>query len=305
MKEQTIGALLREARVAKHLTLEAVEEKTMIPSSHLLALELEQFKLIPPNQIESYLQLYGEAVDLDVGKLLTKYHEQTTSSSNRNQENMAKSISVGRRVVESPQYKTTSTANTVVGSRSSRYKEKEKTNSYLPIVLLCLVALGILVFVSFVAWRQLKNDSINTSTSYSVVHENSSTTSPITSESSSSMSELSSSEEATSLEISTEGSGNSLTVNLSNVSESIIVGISLSGADSSWVSVTNSEPANSGVLLSSSGTTSYTTTLLADTTTSLITLGVTEGVTVTINGQIVDTSALTSTSLSYITVNIQ
>ena len=38
---------------------------------------------------------------------------------------------------------------------------------------------------------------------------------------------------------------------------------------------------------------------------AVITLGVTEGVTVTIDGQEVDTSALTSTALSYITINIQ
>ena len=39
--------------------------------------------------------------------------------------------------------------------------------------------------------------------------------------------------------------------------------------------------------------------------TSVITLGVTEGVTVSINGQEVDMSALTSTTVSYITINIQ
>ena len=43
---------------------------------------------------------------------------------------------------------------------------------------------------------------------------------------------------------------------------------------------------------------------IAATTSSLITLGVTEGVTVTIDGQEVDTFALTSTALSYITINI-
>ena len=41
------------------------------------------------------------------------------------------------------------------------------------------------------------------------------------------------------------------------------------------------------------------------TKTSVITLGVTAGVNVSINGQAVDTSALTSTTLSYITINIQ
>ena len=65
MKEQTIGDILRESRVAQHLTLEEVEEKTSISSSYLLALELEQFQLIPENQIEDFIQKYGECVHLD------------------------------------------------------------------------------------------------------------------------------------------------------------------------------------------------------------------------------------------------
>lgn len=314
MREQTIGEILREARVAKHLTLEEVEEKTAIPSPHLLALELEQFKLIPKDKIETYLQQYSEAVELDTADLLEKYHEQEVDSSDEEQEeHVVESTTTNTEsIVKTPQDETISIAKSasddsfIIGSRSSRYKGKEKTDSYLPIVMLCLVALGILAFVSFVTWNQLQSDSNNASTSYSVVHSSSSTTTDSTSsESSSSTSESSSSEEDTSLKMSTEGSGNSLTVNLSNVTDSLTVEISLSGADSSWVSVTNSESNDSGTLLSSTGTTSYTAVLPSGTTSSLITLGVTEGVTVTIDGQEVDTSALTSTTLSYITINIQ
>lgn len=314
MREQTIGEILREARVAKHLTLEEVEEKTAIPSPHLLALELEQFKLIPKDKIETYLQRYSEAVELDTADLLEKYHEQEADSSDEEQEeHVAESTTTNTEsIAKTPQDETISIAKSasddsfIIGSRSSRYKGKEKTNSYLPIVMLCLVALGILAFVSFVTWNQLQSDSNNASTSYSVVHSSSSTTTDSTSsESSSSTSESSSSEKDTSLKMSTEGSGNSLTVNLSNVTDSLTVEISLSGADSSWVSVTNSESNDSGTLLSSTGTTSYTAVLPSGTKSSLITLGVTEGVTVTIDGQKVDTSALTSTTLSYITINIQ
>ena len=313
MREQTVGEILREARVAKHLTLEDVEEKAAIPSPHLLALELEQFKLIPKDKVETYLQQYGEAVELDTADLLEKYHEQEVGSSDEEQEeHVVESTTNIESIVKTPQDETISIAKSasddsfIIGSRSSRYKGKEKTNSYLPIVMLCLVALGILAFVSFVTWNQLQSDSNNASTSYSVVHSSSSTTTDSTSsESSSSTSESSSSEEDTSLKMSTEGSGNSLTVNLSNVTDSLTVEIRLSVADRSWLSVTNSESNDSGTLLSSTGTTSYTAVLPSGTTSSLITLGVTEGVTVTIDGQEVDTSALASTTLSYITINIQ
>lgn len=278
-----------------------------------MALELEQFKLIPKDKVETYLQQYGEAVELDTADLLEKYHEQEVGSSDEEQEeHVVESTTNIESIVKTPQDETISIAKSVsddsiiIGSRSSRYKGKEKTNSYLPIVMLCLVALGILAFVSFVTWNQLQSDSKNASTSYSVVHSSSATTTDSTSsESASSTSESSSSKEDTSLKMSTEGSGNSLTVNLSNVTDSLTVEISLSGANSSWVSVTNSESNDSGTLLSSTGTTSYTAVLPSGTTSSLITLGVTEGVTVTIDGQEVDTSALTSTALSYITINIQ
>ncbi|EPZ48392.1 hypothetical protein HMPREF1229_0166 [Streptococcus pyogenes GA40634] len=49
----------------------------------------------------------------------------------------------------------------------------------------------------------------------------------------------------------------------------------------------------------------YTATLPAEITESLLTLGVTNGVSVTIDGQPVDLSPLTSTDLSYITFKIQ
>lgn len=308
MREETIGEILRKGRVAKNLTLEDVEEKTAIPSPHLLALELEKFKLIPKDEVETYLQQYAELVDVDAAELLKRYRAQVFASSIEtapvvaedekiiivpSHKKVAKTAPVS---VSKPKPETEQTDDFGVGSRSSRYKSSEKTATYLPIILLCLVALGILAFVSFVTWTQLQSDSNQAKPSYSVVHSSSS--------SSSSTSESSSSEEK-SLKMETEGGGSNLTVNLSNVTDSLTVDISLAGADSSWVSVSNSEAGDAGTLLSSTGVSSYSATLPAGTKTSVITLGVTAGVNVSINGQAVDTSALTSTTLSYITINIQ
>lgn len=314
MREETIGEILRKGRVAKNLTLEDVEEKTAIPSPHLLALELEKFKLIPKDEVETYLQQYAELVDVDAAELLKRYRAQIFASSIEtapvvaedekiiivpSHKKVAKTAPVS---VSKPKPETEQTDDFGVGSRSSRYKSSEKTATYLPIILLCLVALGILAFVSFVTWTQLQSDSNQVKPSYSVVHSSSSSSS--STPESSSTSESSSSEEK-SLKMKTEGGGSNLTVNLSNVTESLTVDISLAGADSSWVSVSNSEAGDAGTLLSSTGVSSYSATLPAGTKTSVITLGVTAGVNVSINGQAVDTSALTSTTLSYITINIQ
>ena len=314
MREETIGEILRKGRVAKNLTLEDVEEKTAIPSPHLLALELEKFKLIPKDEVETYLQQYAELVDVDAAELLKRYRAQVFASSIEtapvvaedekiiivpSHKKVAKTAPVS---VSKPKPETEQTDDFGVGSRSSRYKSSEKTATYLPIILLCLVALGILAFVSFVTWTQLQSDSNQAKPSYSVVHSSSSSSS--STPESSSTSESSSSEEK-SLKMETEGGGSNLTVNLSNVTDSLTGDISLAGADSSWVSVSNSEAGDAGTLLSSTGVSSYSATLPAGTKTSVITLGVTAGVNVSINDQAVDTSALTSTTLSYITINIQ
>ena len=302
MREETIGEILRKGRVAKNLTLEDVEEKTAIPSPHLLALELEKFKLIPKDEVETYLQQYAELVDVDAAELLKRYRAQVFASSIEtapvvaedekiiivpSHKKVAKTAPVS---VSKPKPETEQTDDFGVGSRSSRYKSSEKTATYLPII------------VSFVTWTQLQSDSNQAKPSYSVVHSSSSSSS--STPESSSTSESSSSEEK-SLKMETEGGGSNLTVNLSNVTDSLTVDISLAGADSSWVSVSNSEAGDAGTLLSSTGVSSYSATLPAGTKTSVITLGVTAGVNVSINGQAVDTSALTSTTLSYITINIQ
>lgn len=314
MKEQTIGDILRESRVAQHLTLEEVEEKTSISSSYLLALELEQFQLIPENQIEDFIQKYGECVHLDTADLLAKYRKQRAAKLVK-EDKKAPALKQAAPTSKAVPYKTETPTSTqrvsqnvrtddmVVGSRSSRHKNEEVTASYIPIILLSLVALGILAFVSLVTWNQLQSDRRTANTDYSVVYSKSSTSSSSSSESTSTSTSSSSSDNK--LKMTTEGGGSNLTVNLSNVPDTVTVDISLSGADSSWVSVTNSASGDSGVLLSSTGTTSYSATLASGTKSSVITLGVTKGVTVTINGQKVDTSAITSTTLSYITLNIQ
>ena len=314
MKEQTIGDILRESRVAQHLTLEEVEKKTSISSSYLLALELEQFQLIPENQIEDFIQKYGECVHLDTADLLAKYRKQRAAKPVK-EDKKAPAPKQAAPTSKAVPYKTETPTSTqrvsqnvrtddmVVGSRSSRHKNEEVTASYIPIILLSLVALGILAFVSLVTWNQLQSDRRTANTDYSVVYSKSSTSSSSSSESTSTSTSSSSSDNK--LKMTTEGGGSNLTVNLSNVPDTVTVDISLSGADSSWVSVTNSASGDSGVLLSSTGTTSYSATLASETKSSVITLGVTKGVTVTINGQKVDTSAITSTTLSYITLNIQ
>ena len=322
MREQTIGDILKNARIQRQLSFDELEIITKIPSHLLLAMELDQFVIVPEDMVENYLEQYAKAVDLDAAYLLEKYQNQESEQTNipdlalitenvKEKQNAerpkevpnATYIPISQMDGQKSDQNRTSMDNIVHGSRASRYKTTKKSSSYVPIVLLCLIALAILAFVFFIAWNQLRSQGGGSSTDYSVVNSSQSSQTDSTLESSSDS--VSSTEPSSSITMTTEVSGSNLAVNLTGVSDSLDVIISLSGAENSWVSVTGSETGDSGTLLSTAGTTSYTATLPLGTTTSLITLGVTQGVSITIDGQELDMSGLASTTVSYITLNIQ
>lgn len=76
MKDRSVGDILRDARVAKGLQLSDLEVLTSIPTHHLLALELDQFSLIPDGLAEEYLGRYAEQVELNVDDIKQQREEQ-------------------------------------------------------------------------------------------------------------------------------------------------------------------------------------------------------------------------------------
>lgn len=72
MKE--LGALLHEARVAKGLSLEDLEDETKIKHRYLESLEDGEFDSIPGEvYLRGFLRSYARAVDLDPGEVITQY----------------------------------------------------------------------------------------------------------------------------------------------------------------------------------------------------------------------------------------
>lgn len=306
MSEINMGDLLREARVQKKLSLEDIEKQTKIPQHYLLAMELDQFNILPQEKLDPYLKDYTAAVGLNLADLMTSQQE-PEEKLNTQEEKIDTVILPKTHEFEIPEkYESIRTleispsTSPITSTRSSRYRTKESRPSYLPIISLCFATLAILSFVFYTVWQQTKQSNQTKTSDYSVV---SSTSSQVSEESSStSETPISSSENQTTL--TTTGSGDSLSVNVENANNDVEISISLAGAESSWVSVTNSEAGDGGTLLTSNDN-NLTTKLLSGTTSSVITLGVTAGVTVTINGQAVDLSNLASTSVSYITLNIK
>lgn len=306
MSEINMGDLLREARVQKKLSLEDIEKQTKIPQHYLLAMELDQFNILPQEKLDPYLKDYTAAVGLNLADLMTS-QQGPEEKLNTQEEKIDTVILPKTHEFETPEkdesiktLEISQSPSPITSTRSSRYRTKESKPSYLPIISLCFATLAILSFVFYTVWQQTKQSNQTKTSDYSVV----SSTSSQVSEESSSTSETPTSSSENQTTLTTTGSGDSLSVNVENANNDVEISISLAGAESSWVSVTNSEAGDGGTLLTSNDN-SLTTKLLSGTTSSVITLGVTAGVTVTINGQVVDLSNLASTSVSYITLNIK
>lgn len=71
-----IGDILRDARIKEKLSFDDVVEKTGIPPHYLLAMELDQLKLLPNGKVNEYLEKYASAVGLDPISIIHGYRNQ-------------------------------------------------------------------------------------------------------------------------------------------------------------------------------------------------------------------------------------
>src|SRR5688572_25019418 len=76
---QTLGEMLRNARLTQDLTLEQLATELRIEAKQLTALEEDRFERIGvPVFVKGYLKQYGLRLGLDVNNLLALYTKQTT-----------------------------------------------------------------------------------------------------------------------------------------------------------------------------------------------------------------------------------
>ncbi|MGT2907612.1 helix-turn-helix domain-containing protein [Streptococcus dentiloxodontae] len=286
MKEKTIGDRLREARVAKQLSLYDVEALSKIEVQYLLALEMDQVKILPKELREKAVKDYAKVVGLD-GSILLKEHSE--------REELIKKQRAEDREREEQKAKED---NRPLSRFSNHKREEKRRSAYLPLMALSLIAILIVLFVGYVIFDRFSASiSSKTSQSYSLIAHNSETEKISPSTSSTTQKDKKSS-------ISTIVDGNAMTVDLSNAEDEVTINVGLTDVNSSWVSVTNSD-LSSGQLLSEDGTKSYTATLNKDATSSLISLEQTKGVSLSIDGENIDLSDLNAEELCYITLNIQ
>lgn len=298
-------------------------------------MELDQFKIIPEEKLDGFLKQYADIVGLpfeNVKKLYQlqmsykrvsdtptvtqiveeklsqrRLQEQSSSTQEVTASNKAETLVIpvktvgidspkSSKVLPSKQFKSDDrlVPQSHKGSRLSRYgKNDDDKKSLIPAALLGLLALLLVGVIFFAVWKQIEKNQMAKEKESSLV--SSSQAADETSDSSANQPQT---------QISVEGAENYLIATVTKSKETVDVTVALTEADSSWISLTNSEIGEAGITLTRDNP-SYTATLPAEVVESLLTLGVTRGVSVTIDGQALDLSALTSTDISYITLRMQ
>ncbi|HEM3560388.1 TPA: helix-turn-helix domain-containing protein [Streptococcus suis] len=280
MRQKSIGEVLRAARDNRGWNLNDVQRITKIQAKYLQALEYNDFEYIPDNDyIESFLVTYAEALDLDAAVLLDAYKKNSLVMYYEEGDEEELSTDLKR-----------------------RYKgRKNQKASFLPLFYLLLASSLMIIFVTFVIHSRMKQASVfsNQSTSYNVSQQAVSSSSAATSESSSNetsnstttSSSTNSSSTASTSKISVTGSGESISATVSKITYPIDITVTADNT-TSWISL--SDTTLSGGVTLTPDNPSATTKIEEGVSSATLVLGVVKGVTITIGGQKLDTSALTT-----------
>ncbi|HEM3598366.1 TPA: helix-turn-helix domain-containing protein [Streptococcus suis] len=283
MKQKSIGEVLRSARESRSWNLIDVQRMTKIQAKYLQALEYNDFEYIPDsNYIESFLVTYADALELDSAVLLDAYKKNSLVIYYEEGEEEELSTELKRRY---------------------KLRKKNKKDSFLPLFYLLLAAGLMIIFVTFVIHSRMKQISLfsNQSTSYSVTRQVTNSSSSIAStstsgnviEESSSISSSSTSSSTTSASemIQVTGSGESISATVSKFTYPIDITVTADNT-TSWISL--SDTTLSGGVTLTPDNPSATTKIEEGVSSATLVLGVVKGVTITIGGQKLDTSALTT-----------
>src|SRR5699024_4807211 len=128
-----IGAKLKEARIAKDLSLDSLQETTKIQKRYLVAIEEGKFDILPGKfYARAFIKEYANAVGLDPNELLEEFKE------------------------EVPQNEETDTTQYTRIQRSKRENASTKAPaffSFLPTIIVILLVIGI-VFAGWYFYKE-------------------------------------------------------------------------------------------------------------------------------------------------------
>lgn len=72
---ESLGKIFKDARRAKGITVGEVSKKTKISHNVISAIEEDNFEVLSPVYIKSFVKIYAKLLDLDIEKVLKLYYE--------------------------------------------------------------------------------------------------------------------------------------------------------------------------------------------------------------------------------------
>ncbi|MCS4487963.1 helix-turn-helix domain-containing protein [Streptococcus sciuri] len=291
MKERTLGDRLRTRRIKLNLSLKDIEKETNIPLHYLLALELNQFDAVPVEDLDHYISSYAKAVSLAEEKkanINLSVKEVALPISRLNVNDSVDFLSLereeGKKRPENSQEPVSESikdkeAKTIPLSRSRRQRYYSIRSWLVGISIMLIFLTG--TALAWLWWRQ--SSQLPVSKQAVTRHQKSS-----------SKSTIASSTKLPQLTVNQDANGATI-ITLSQATRPITIEVTLSGEAPSWVSLSNTDLSSEGVLLTTQNP-SVTAVLDEAATTSQFVFGYPEAVTVTINGQKLDMTTITSSA---------
>lgn len=283
---------MRIRRLKLNRSLKDIEKETNIPLHYLLALELNRFDAIPVEDLDHYISAYAKAVslaeeenanlNLTVKETVPQAPEQpayepATSPQALPVEKLEPLSDNSKTTVNEPIVSEGEKPESVSLSRAGRRRYYSVRNWLVGISIVLILSAG--TALTWLWWQQSSQLPVSKQTATSRQKTTSQST-------------TASSTQTPRLTVSQDANGATV-VTLSQATRPVTIEVSLSGEASSWVSMSNTDLSSEGVLLTAQQP-SVTATLDAGATSSQFVFGYPEAVTVTINGQKLDMTTITS-----------
>ena len=282
---KTIGQVLKEKRTALGLGLSEAEQLTQVQKLYIVALETDDYKALPGEfYIKAYLKQYSEKLGLNADRIIQAYDE-------------GKGITVEEKEDILETYRFVKPSERI----DPEEEDGPKTwRHYVPIISLSAVALLILagVIAAVLLNKPATPNLLINDYSYSETTKKTADTHP-----SEAPKKTPASSVAPAPKIVTTGAGTAITAKLSAIKTPIKVDFSVTAGSNIWVGMTNSNLAAGGETLADTNPT-ISSVLNSGVTDAVISVGTAKGLTISINGQKLDLSALTTTGPVTITLQI-